>query len=89
MADIEQLREQLNDYLTVGRTFTMESETEARGGQTKIGVVYPPFGSDQEPPVHSLETMGAFTVECDEPARLGGAGTAPQPLQYFLAGTAF
>ncbi len=89
MTDTEQLREQLNDYLTVGRTFTIESDTEARGGQVKIGVVYPPYGSDQEPPVHSVETMGAFTVESDEPARLGGKGTAPQPLQYFLAGTAF
>ena len=29
------------------------------------------------------------SIVCDEPPFLGGEGTAPQPLQYFLAGTAF
>jgi uncharacterized OsmC-like protein len=33
--------------------------------------------------------QGTFTIESDEPARLGGAGKSPQPLQYFLAGIAF
>lgn len=33
--------------------------------------------------------FGPFTIECDEPEALGGTGTAPQPLQYFLAAIPF
>ena len=33
--------------------------------------------------------FGPFTIECDEPEALGGEGTAPQPLQYFLAAIPF
>jgi hypothetical protein len=33
--------------------------------------------------------VGEFTLMCDEGPRLGGAGSAPTPLQYLLAGLAF
>lgn len=33
--------------------------------------------------------FGPFTIECDEPEALGGTGSAPQPLQYFLAAIPF
>jgi len=32
---------------------------------------------------------GQFTVMCDEGPRLGGKGSAPPPLQYFLLATGF
>ena len=32
---------------------------------------------------------GQFTVMCDEGPRLGGKGTAPPPLHYFLLATGF
>jgi len=33
--------------------------------------------------------FGPFTIECDEPEAIGGSGTAPQPLHYFLAAIPF
>ena len=33
--------------------------------------------------------FGPFTIECDEPEAIGGSGTAPQPLHYFLASIPF
>ena len=34
-------------------------------------------------------TAGQFTVMCDEGPHLGGKGTAPPPLHYFLLATGF
>ncbi len=36
-----------------------------------------------------IGTFGKHTILTDEDKFLGGEGTAPMPLQYFLAGTAF
>lgn len=33
--------------------------------------------------------VGEFVLRCDEGPRLGGAGSAPTPLQYLLAALAF
>ncbi|GAA4489871.1 OsmC family protein [Rhodococcus olei] len=35
--------------------------------------------------VASTVDLGRFTVEVDEPAALGGAGTAANPVEYYLA----
>ncbi|NKY86621.1 OsmC family protein [Nocardia veterana] len=35
--------------------------------------------------VGSAVTAGTYTVRVDEPAALGGAGTAPNPVEYYLA----
>ncbi|MHA7648386.1 OsmC family protein [Mycobacterium sp. ML4] len=35
--------------------------------------------------VASTVTLGQYQVEVDEPAPLGGAGTAPNPVEYYLA----
>lgn len=35
--------------------------------------------------VASTVELGKFSVEVDEPAALGGAGTAPNPVEYYLA----
>jgi uncharacterized OsmC-like protein len=32
---------------------------------------------------------GDFTIYCDEPAAIGGNGTAPAPLHYFAASILF
>ena len=38
---------------------------------------------------HKVGTFGTHTILTDEDKFLGGEGTAPMPLQYFLAGAAF
>jgi hypothetical protein len=39
--------------------------------------------------LHKVGTFGKHTILTDEDEFLGGEGSAPMPLQYFLAGTAF
>lgn len=34
-------------------------------------------------------SFGKFTIYCDEPASIGGSGTAPAPLHYFAASILF
>jgi hypothetical protein len=34
-------------------------------------------------------SSGVFSLVCDEGAHLGGDGSAPTPLMYFVAGVAF
>lgn len=36
-----------------------------------------------------ISTFGKFTIYCDEPASIGGNGTAPAPLHYFAASILF
>ena len=36
-----------------------------------------------------VDTHGKFTIYCDEPAAIGGNGTAPAPLHYFAASILF
>ena len=36
-----------------------------------------------------ISTFGKFTIYCDEPAFIGGNGTAPAPLHYFAASILF
>ncbi len=88
MSDTAQLRESLESYLTVGRSFTISGDLSAGDGQGKTGQMYPPADPDKVAAAQGA-TKGTFTIDCDEPDRLGGTGTAPQPLQYFLAGIAF
>ena len=88
MSETAELRESLDSYLTVGRSFTISGDLTAGGGQGKTGQMYPPADPDKVEAAKGA-AKGTFTIDCDEPDRLGGTGTAPQPLQYFLAGIAF
>ena len=36
-----------------------------------------------------ISSFGDFTIYCDEPAAIGGNGTAPAPLHYFAASILF
>ena len=73
--------------MTEAASFSIAAETEVMPGQRKIGKMLPPGryvgGEFRTGDGHT------YSIVCDEPPFLGGEGTAPQPLQYFLAGTAF
>ncbi len=59
---------------------TFEAEAHALEGMRKLAVV------------RVRRTGGAaeaYTLVCDEGAHLGGEGSAPTPLTYFVAGVAF
>ncbi len=88
MSDRAELRESLDSYLTVGRSFTISGDLSAGDGQGKTGQMYPPADPERVAEAQGA-AKGTFTIDCDEPDRLGGTGTAQQPLQYFLAGIAF
>lgn len=88
MADPPDSGPTLHDFVTSAASFTMAVDTEAeQAGQRKLGKMYPPgryiSGEFRTGDGHT------YSIICDEPPFLGGEGTAPQPLQYFLAGIAF
>lgn len=89
MTDSEQLRGKLDEYLTVGTTFTLSADTQVvgAGSQLKRGTVREVSQRGAE--VLSGDGGSAYTIVSDEPRAIGGEDTAPYPLQYFLAGTAF
>ena len=88
MADAQATRPSLHDFVTAAASFSISVDTKAEeDGQRKLGVMHPPGGL-----VNGEFHAGdghTYSIVCDEPAFLGGEGTAPQPLQYFLAGIAF
>ena len=72
LPEFDTREERLQEYVTVGREFTIFGDTEVLDGHRKVG------------------EFGGFTIYSDEmPTLLGGGGTAPRPLDYFCAGTAF
>ena len=87
MADAPPERPSLHNFVTEAASFTIATETEALAGQRKLGKMLPPGrhvgGEFRTGDGHT------YSIVCDEPPFLGGEGTAPQPLQYFLAGIAF
>lgn len=81
-------RGSLHDFVTAAASFSMSVDAKAEeDGQRKLGVMHPPgLFVDGEFRVGDGHT---YSIVCDEPPFLGGEGTAPQPLQYFLAGIVF
>jgi uncharacterized OsmC-like protein len=58
-----------------GRTFNITAEARTVSGMKK------------EAHIRSRDTE--FTIQSDEGAAVGGEGSAPTPMQYFVAGVAF
>ncbi|NKY43477.1 OsmC family protein [Nocardia cerradoensis] len=54
------------------------------GDPAKAQVLFSAAGI-AEGAVGSAVTAGTYTVRVDEPAALGGAGTAPNPVEFYLA----
>jgi hypothetical protein len=87
MADTPTTEPSLDDFVTAAASFSIAADTEALPGQRKLGKMYPPgryIGGE-----FRMGDGHTYSIVCDEPPFLEGEGTAPQPLQYFLAGIAF
>ena len=88
MADREQLRERLDDYVTIGGTISISGDVKAGANEMlKMGVFTAPSG--QVAGKARPENANVFAIISDEGPSLGSDGAAPLPLQYFLAGIAF
>ncbi len=89
MAQAEGEGDRLQDYVTVGATFSPAGDVEVSANQMlKFGTFYRPEPIFENRRPDGSEA-GRFTIVSDEGAALGGQGTAPAPLQYFLAAIAF
>lgn len=81
--------EQLKDYVSAGTDgVTVVAMARVVDGQMKEATIDPVFVPGQANP-DPASGVGRFTIECDEPPRLGGTNAAPQPMQYLLASVAF
>ncbi|MEU6562360.1 OsmC family protein [Nocardia nova] len=67
----------LNDIVDATARAVADDATKAQVLFTAAGVA--------EGAVGSAVTAGTYTVRVDEPAALGGAGTAPNPVEFYLA----
>ncbi len=89
MSDDQALDERLQKYVTVGGQFSLPGVVEASANKMlKMGTffgVMERFGDEPEASQHA----GTFSLLSDEGETLRSGGTAPLPLQYFLAGIAF
>ena len=78
--------DRLNEYVTVGGEIAYAGDVEIGPDQTlKTGTFYRPVADTHR---DGSET-GRFAILSDEGPALGGSGSAPSPLQYFLAAIAF
>lgn len=83
-----ELGKELNDFVTLGGTFTISGDVSARENEFLKMAVFGPI------PVEIAGRPGAgnegsFAFVSDEGASFGALGSAPLPLQYFLGGIAF
>lgn len=88
MADRDELRDRLDDYVTIGGTISISGDVKAGANEMlKMGVFTAPGGqiAGKDRP----SNPSVFAILSDEGASLGSQGAAPLPLQYFLAGIAF
>ncbi len=82
-------RERLKDYVSAGTAgVTVVAKARVVDDQKKEATIDPVFVPGQDNP-DPASGIGRFTIECDEPPRMGGNGSAPQPMQYLLASVAF
>lgn len=90
MAEPEgELREQLNDYVTIGGTFTIGGDVTARENEFLKMAVFGPVPLRDLAGRSGSGNEGSFAFVSDEGASFGALGSAPLPLQYFLGGIAF
>ena len=81
--------ERLKDYVSSGTDgVTVVANARVVDEQKKEATIDQVFVPGQEYP-DAASGIGRFTIECDEPPRLGGTNSAPQPMQYLLASVAF
>ncbi len=81
--------ERMRDYVSTGTDgVTVVARARVVDEQIKEATIDPVFVPGQEN-ADPASGIGRFTIECDEPPRLGGTGSAPQPMQYLLASVAF
>ncbi len=82
-------RERLKDYVSAGtQGVSVVASARVVDDQKKEATIDPVLVPGQDNP-DPASSVGRFTIECDEPPRLGGTGSAPQPMQYLLASVAF
>jgi hypothetical protein len=90
MADSHAMPKPLEEFVTMGRTFTMAGDIEAQANQfLKMGRVYPPHAAEIDEDDLAPGGKGGFAIMSDEGGLFGAENLAPYPLQYFLAGIAF
>ena len=79
----------LEEFVTVGGDITHAGDIEVTANQMlKMGTFYRTGAHfDRQEGDHA--EFGGVTLVTDEGLTLGGNGTAPAPLQYFLAGIGF
>ncbi len=79
----------LEEFVTVGGDITHAGDIEVTANQMlKMGTFYRTGAHfDRQEGVQG--EFGAVALVTDEGPTLGGEGTAPAPLQYFLAGIGF
>jgi len=81
--------ERLKDYVSSGTDgVTVVANARVVDDQIKEATIDPVFVPGQDNP-DATSGIGRFTIQCDEPPRLGGTSSAPQPMQYLLASVAF
>ena len=83
-----ELKEQLNDYVTLGGTFTIGGDVTARENEFLKMAIFGPVPAEIAGRTAS-GNEGSFAFVSDEGASFGALGSAPLPLQYFLGGIAF
>ncbi len=89
MANDEGVTERLHDFVTIGGDIAHAGDIEVTANQMlKMGTFYRTglhFARQADDPTD----FGGVSLVSDEGESLGGEGTAPAPLQYFLAGIGF
>jgi hypothetical protein len=79
----------LEEFVTVGGDITHAGDIEVSANQMlKMGTFYR-TGAHFDRQESDRTEFGGVTLVTDEGLTLGGNGTAPAPLQYFLAGIGF
>ena len=82
-------KERLKDYVSAGTEgVTVVANARVVNEQIKEATIDQVFVPGQEYP-DPASGIGRFTIQCDEPPRMGGTNSAPQPMQYLLASVAF
>lgn len=81
--------DRLNEYVTVGADFVHAGDVEIGPEQMlKMGTFYRAVPIFEDTRRDGSE-IGRVSIISDEGPALGGSGSAPAPLQYFLAAIAF
>ncbi len=88
MTSDDTISDRLHQWVTVGGEIVHAGDIEVTANQMlKVGTFY--RSASHHDNDGSGGMSGAVTLVSDEGQSLGGGGSAPAPLQYFLAGIGF